>query len=146
MKTISIMATALLLAGCTSAAQKIETTLHPNARYVISAAKKHAVPVDYALNIAAIESGFNCRATSHAGALGIMQVMPATARKHGLNNAASLHDCTTGADIGMRELAFCLKLTGGNKQRAATCYNAGPGSLRWKRLPRETVNYIKKIK
>ena len=124
----------------------------PGYKHVEAAAKRYGVPVRFALGVAAQESRGNCKATSHAGARGIMQVMPGTARKHGYTKN-QMYDCRTGAIAGVKELKYCLNLAKGNKAKALACYNAGPGWLTGgknkryigKRLPRETRRYIKTI-
>ena len=133
------------LAGCATMPGNDPMAKSPAHRAVITAANKHDVPVHVALAFATVESGMRCNATSHAGARGVMQVMPGTARKHGVN-PAKLHNCDTGAMAGVLELRECLERTDGNIARAAICYNAGPGALNWRSLPRETQHYITKIK
>jgi murein DD-endopeptidase MepM/ murein hydrolase activator NlpD len=97
------------------------------------------------------ESGFNPKAVSSAGALGIAQIMPSTARGWGVdprNPVAAL-------DAAAKNMAAYIRTYGGfstkdpSKVRAAyekalQAYNAGPGSV-GKYMPRETVNYIRKI-
>ena len=108
-------------------------------------ARKHSVPVKLALNIALIESNYRCNARSHAGAFGPMQVMPTTAAKHGFSRVA-LRNCDNAIEAGMMELRYCLTLANSNVSRTAACYNAGPGSLRWRNLPLETRNYQRKLR
>lgn len=97
--------------------------------------------VDRALIYAVIrqESGFRLGATSPAGARGLMQIMPATARfvarttgHEGGGN--DLYDPTTNMELGQRYLEMLLSdgSTGGDLLRVAAAWNAGPGSLeRW---------------
>lgn len=117
---------------------------------VHKAALKHGVDVNFALRVAKQESRGNCNATSHANAKGVMQVIPGTARKHGVTRASTLYNCTIGADVGVRELKSCLQKARGNRVQALVCYNAGPAwitSIRYRgrRIPAETRQYIKKI-
>ena len=114
------------------------------------AALKHGVDVNFALRVARQESRGNCNATSSANAKGVMQVIPGTARKHGVRHPNTLYNCKIGADIGVRELKSCLKMAGGNRVQALVCYNAGPAWItshkyRGRRIPAETRDYIKKI-
>ena len=134
-----------VLTGCTPRPSDHRPSASPAHRAVTTAAEKHDVPVHVALAFATVESGLRCDATSHAGARGVMQVMPGTARKHGIS-PSQLHNCETGAKAGVLELRECLERTDGNIARAAICYNAGPGALNWRALPRETQHYITKIK
>jgi len=70
---------------------------------VTNAARRHGVPANVAHAIARIESGYRCSARSNAGARGLMQVLPATAR--GVGVSGNLFDCATGVEAGMRYLA-----------------------------------------
>ncbi len=133
--------------------QKIPDGINLNAsgyKEVHKAALKHGVDVGFALKVAKQESRGNCNATSSANAKGVMQVIPGTARKHGLRQANSLYNCKIGADIGVRELKSCLNKARGNQVQALVCYNAGPAWItspkyRGRRIPSETRNYIKII-
>ncbi len=90
---------------------------------VAAAAIRHAVPVRLALGVAAVESGFSAGARSGAGALGLMQIMPATAR--GLGCHGSLLSAAVNADCGARYLARLLRHCGGDTLRAAALYTVG---------------------
>jgi hypothetical protein len=85
------------------------------------------------------ESGFNPNAVSPAGAIGIAQIMPATARGWGVNP----RDPNAALDAAARNMARYVKQYGGIKN-ALVAYNAGPGRVGGK-LPAETQNYIKTI-
>ena len=72
------------------------------------------------------ESRFEAGAVSHAGARGLMQLMPATAAKFGGNGAVSaLGDPTYNMSIGQRYLAYLLDSYGGNLIQVPAAYNAG---------------------
>jgi soluble lytic murein transglycosylase len=94
------------------------------------------VPTEFALAIARQESEFNPRAVSHAGARGLMQLMPATAqtvsRQLGLGYDAGrlLSDPAYNARLGTAYLAQMLRDFGGSYILAAAAYNAGPGRVR----------------
>ena len=90
---------------------------------VLAAARRHGVPEALAYGVASVESRFDPRAHSHAGAVGLMQVMPATAR--GLGCGAALFNPAVNADCGARYLARLLARTGGNQRAAAALYNVG---------------------
>lgn len=113
-------------------------------REVVKAAREHGVPVDLALRVAKQESGGNCSVTSHAGAGGVMQVMPKTAAKHGVTRFKNIYDCRTGAQTGVRELKHLLKLSNGDIKQTLIGYNCGERCMNGKRkkLPAETVNYV----
>lgn len=77
---------------------------------VKDAAKRHNVPQKLALAVADVESRFQCHARSSAGARGVMQVMPRTARGVGVHG--NLFDCKVGAEAGMRYLSAIIKRHG----------------------------------
>jgi hypothetical protein len=114
---------------------------------VAKAAREHGVPVDLALRVAKQESGGNCGATSHAGAGGVMQVMPKTAAKHGITRFKHIYDCRTGAQTGVKELKHLLKIADGDIKQTLIGYNCGERCMHGKRkkLPAETVNYVASI-
>jgi len=85
------------------------------------------------------ESGFNPNARSPAGAIGIAQIMPATARGWGVNP----RDPNAALDAAARHMAQYVKQFGSYKD-ALVAYNAGPGRVGGS-LPAETQNYIKTI-
>jgi soluble lytic murein transglycosylase-like protein len=89
---------------------------------VRKAALAHDVPVNLALAVAKVESGGNCRARSSHNAIGIMQVLPATARGEGVSG--SLVDCDTGAVAGVRYLRRAIE-THGAGCAGMSAYNHG---------------------
>jgi soluble lytic murein transglycosylase-like protein len=79
---------------------------------VTASANRHNVPARIAHAIVKVESGYNCRARSHSGAVGIMQTLPATARGVGVHG--KLTDCATGLEAGMRYLSQIVRQHGTN--------------------------------
>ena len=109
-----------------------------------AAAQKYGIDPDrYSRQIGA-ESNFNPGAHSGAGAVGIAQIMPATARGWGVNP----NDPIASLDASARAMSRYLKSYGGDWRRALAAYNAGPGAVqKYGGVPpfAETQNYIKKI-
>lgn len=115
------------------------------------AARYYGISPDLFVRQIQQESGFNPRAYSPAGAEGIAQFMPATARSMGVNP----WDPTSALYGGARLMAQSARQFGGNYAKALAAYNAGPGAVKravrlgggnWLAYtPRETQNYVRII-
>ena len=113
--------------------------------------------LDYELVKAVItaESGFDAQAVSPKGAIGLMQVIPATAERFGVTGdargpvEAQLADPRTNIRTGTRYLRHLLNLFEGQLDLALAAYNAGEGAVQraGNRIPeyRETQNYVKTV-
>jgi len=91
------------------------------------------------------ESRYNPKAVSGVGAQGLMQMMPASAKRFGLKNP---FDPAANVEAGTKYLKFLLKRFNGDVSLALAGYNAGEGSVdKYKGVPPygETQNYVKKI-
>lgn len=116
----------------------------PYADLINSAAARTGVPGELLAAVAKQESGFNARAVSPAGAQGLMQLMPGTARGLGVENS---FDPAQAIDGGARLLRSLLDKFG-STELALAAYNAGPGAVsRYGGIPpyRETQNYVRNI-
>lgn len=113
--------------------------------YFIKASKKYNVDVALLMAIAKQESDFQSDCVSHAGATGIMQIMPATAKELGVKDLYDPEDNILG---GAKEISSRLKDYNGDLDLALAGYNAGIGNVRkYGGIPpfKETKNYIKKV-
>lgn len=107
------------------------------------AAAKHNIPVDLFLRLVQQESGWNPNAVSHAGARGLAQLMPGTARYLGVN----ADDPQQNLEGGARYLAEQYREFR-SWRLALAAYNAGPQAVRrYNGIPpyKETQNYVKII-
>jgi soluble lytic murein transglycosylase-like protein len=129
-------------------ATKRETTAEKRARYapyIQAAAQASNVPVALIEAVITAESQFNPVAVSRTGAVGLMQLMPATAARFGVTDRTDPAQNILG---GAKYLNFLLKKFG-NDQLAIAAYNAGEGNVKkhgYKIPPfKETQKYVPKV-
>lgn len=110
-----------------------------------AAAREHGVEEAVIRAIIHAESAYNPMALSRVGAQGLMQLMPATARRFGVGDAFDPGQNIRG---GVRYLAWLLKRFNGNLTLAAAGYNAGEGAVdKYKGVPpySETQRYVQRV-
>lgn len=120
-----------------------------------AASLTHGVDYELLKAVMVAESAFNPKAVSHKGAVGLMQIMPDTARRYGVQSEpdstveSKLTDPDLNIRTGTRYLADLLRMFGGETELAIAAYNAGEGAVMraGNRIPnyRETQQYVKKV-
>ena len=114
-------------------------------QHIQLAAARYGVDRNLVDAVAWQESRYNPRARSSAGAIGVMQLMPGTARQLGVRNPHDVAQNVTGGTAYLREQ---LERFGNNVPLALAAYNAGPGAvMKYGGIPpyRETQNYVRQI-
>jgi soluble lytic murein transglycosylase-like protein len=114
-------------------------------RYINEAAARHHVDPNLVRALVKVESNFNPRAVSSKGAMGLMQLMPSTARMYAVRNP---FDAAQNVDAGVRHLKGLLDNFNGDVRLSLAAYNAGQGAVeRNGGIPpyTETRNYVKRI-
>ena len=147
--TISTGAQAKSKAKIITCADLKTDTILKKARPFKSTIEKYArlnkVNADFVLAIAAVETCFNSRAVSPVGARGLMQLMPATAKRFGVSRRSNARQSVKG---GTKYLKFLMKRYKSNMRHVAAAYNAGEGRVdRYNGVPpyRETRRYVRNV-
>jgi soluble lytic murein transglycosylase-like protein len=125
------------------------------AHHLRAASKANDIDFELLKAVIATESGFDAGAVSPRGAIGLMQVMPATAERYGVSGdkkvsvAKKLHDPGVNINTGTKYLRYLMDTFAGNLELALAAYNAGEGAVlrAGKRVPNfpETQNYVKTV-
>ena len=113
--------------------------------YIEMVARENNVDPTLVKAVALVESGFNPKAVSSAGAKGLMQLMPSTAKRYGISD---LHDPYQSLRAGAAHLRDLLDEYDGNVTLALAAYNAGSGAVKkYGGVPayQETQQYVKKV-
>lgn len=120
-----------------------------------AASLSHGVDYELLKAVVVAESAFNPKAVSPKGAVGLMQIMPATARRYGVQpeQGSTVESKLTDPDLnirtGTRYLADLLRMFGGETELAVAAYNAGEGAVMraGNRIPnyKETQQYVRKV-
>ena len=114
-------------------------------RIIFRAGGRHGVDPRFIHAVIWQESKYKPSALSHAGAQGLMQLMPATARRFGCSDA---QDVAANVEAGTKYLSWLLKRFNGDVTLALAGYNAGEGAVdKYNGVPpyNETQNYVRKI-
>jgi soluble lytic murein transglycosylase-like protein len=141
-------ASATLAPASTTGAAGVTSTLPAEVPYgaeITAAAQRNGLDPALLAGLIKQESGFNPNAGSSAGAQGLTQLMPGTARGLGVTD---LHDPAQSIEGGARYLAQQMKTFNGDVARALAAYNAGPGAVqRYGGVPpyAETQNYVRAV-
>ncbi len=126
-------------------ASRISTGTASMDRIFEQAAKRYHVDANLLKAIGKAESGFDPSVVSSAGAIGVMQLMPGTARSLGVRNP---YDAQQNIMGGAKYISQLLKKYDGNVQLALAGYNAGPGNVaKYGGIPpfQETKNYVNRV-
>ena len=153
-----LLAALLLLGGCgTSASTERAAPVAmtgvqvprdvPYRREVAAAAQRYQVPPAFLLAIIHAESNFDPHAVSHKGAVGLMQLMPATARwmAPGVSRR-QLFDPALNIELGARYLRYLANRYGGDAEKILIAWNAGPGRLDRGQVPGETRVFVRRVR
>jgi len=131
-----------------SSIQKITSSVNPNisfASLIEEASEKYGVDAGLIAAVIKAESNFDADAVSSAGALGLMQLMPATARSLGVSDPLDPEQNING---GVKLLSQLLNQYDGNTSLALAAYNAGPGAVAaYGGIPpyAETQTYVQRV-
>lgn len=108
-------------------------------------ARQHEVDPDLVESVIQVESNYDAKAVSPKGALGMMQLIPATARRFGVRN---VFDPGENIEGGVKYLKHLQTLFGGDRKLTLAAYNAGEAAVaRYKGVPpyAETQDYVAKV-
>jgi soluble lytic murein transglycosylase-like protein len=114
-------------------------------KLVDSIARQHDLEPSLVDSVIRVESNYNTNAVSPAGAMGLMQLIPSTARRFGVNDTFHPQQNIEG---GVRYLKYLMELYHGNERLALAAYNAGEGAVaKYKGIPPypETQNYVYQV-
>lgn len=112
---------------------------------VARAARRHGLPESFLIAVARAETGARPHQISRAGAMGMMQLMPGTARDLGVSDP---FDPEQSADGAARYVKRLWRRYRGDRHRVAAAYNAGPGRVPVRgamKLPKETLVYVRRV-
>ena len=130
----------------TSDVTKRSVALAPD---IDATARRHNIDPLLLHAIAHVESRHNVSAVSPAGARGLMQIMPATGRRFGVEKVSELHDARTNLDVSATYLKKLQERFGNDLPLVLAAYNAGEGAVEkhGRNIPpyKETQNYVREV-
>jgi soluble lytic murein transglycosylase-like protein len=138
-----------LMVGCLASWAFIHADETRKAKYdgiVTALSGQYGIPADLVHSIIKAESDYDHRAVSDKGAMGLMQLMPATARQYDVDD---VFDPVENIEGGLRYLKDLMRLYNRRTDLVLAAYNAGQEAVKkYNGIPpyRETINYIEKIK
>lgn len=123
---------------------------HPDfafAHIVVPVAREHGVDWRLVAAVIQAESGFNPRAVSSKGAIGLMQLMPGTAALYQVK-ASDLYNPRKNVEAGVRHLRMLTNRYDGNLEKVIAAYNSGEGNVdRYQGIPpyQQTRNFVRRV-
>jgi soluble lytic murein transglycosylase-like protein len=120
----------------------------PYGQIIYDIAVRHSINPQLVAALIHVESDFNPRAVSRKGARGLMQLLPATARRFGVHRKRDLFNPVKNLEAGVKYLKWLTERFGGDLQKSLAAYNAGEGAVdRFGGIPpyQETQQYVQRI-
>lgn len=146
LRTASRPTTSVAYSGGAGLAQRWRSAAGPYADMFAATASKHGLDPALLAAVAHVESRFNPQAVSPKGAQGLLQLMPQTAERFGVNDA---FDARENVEAGARYLSWLLERYKGDMDLALAGYNAGENAVdRHQGVPpyRETQSYVRSVR
>lgn len=131
--------------GCGTSASVVNKNAAAHQDSIKKYSEKYGVSADMVKAVIAIESCYNSTALSPKGAQGLMQLIPATAERFGVEDAFNTNQNIHG---GTRYLSWLMKRYNGDLYKAIAAYNAGEGAVdKYQGIPpyTETQHYVRKV-
>jgi soluble lytic murein transglycosylase-like protein len=128
--------------------EALGTPQSPYGKIIYDIAVRHSINPHLVAALIHVESAFNPKAVSSAGAYGLMQLLPETARRFGVKKKKDLFDPKKNLEAGVRYLKWLADRFGGDAEKMLAAYNAGEGAVdRFGGIPpyQETQSYVQRI-
>lgn len=128
--------------------EALGTPQSPYGKIIYDIAVRHSINPHLVAALIHVESAFNPKAVSSAGAYGLMQLLPETARRFGVKKKKDLFDPKKNLEAGVSYLKWLADRFGGDAEKILAAYNAGEGAVdRFGGIPpyQETQSYVTRI-